>query len=321
MTKPIIKGARLFKGVNTSYCVSTDLLKIYERLGAIARDALNYAISIVEPGMPILELCERVENRIRQSGAKPAFPVNVSVNEVAAHYTATIGDKSVIPKGAVVKIDLGAHIDGYIVDTAVTVTFNPMYNQLIKASMKALEAAQLSMKPGVTLASVGTQIERAIKSFGFKPIKNLSGHLIRRYVLHAGKSVPNYDNGDRQRIVEGEVYAVEPFSTNGAGYVDDGPQVTIYHLFKNPNPRDPHYEVLSYISSEIGPLPFTPRWLVTRFGEEVGNVINELYMKDYIYGYPVLIEHGKGLVAQVEDTFIITKDGAIPVVNVLSLLK
>ena len=321
MAKSIIKGARLFKEVNASYYVSTDLLKIYERLGAIARDALNYAMSIVEPGMPILELCEKVESRIRQNGAKPAFPVNVSVNEIAAHYTATIGDKSVIPKGAVVKIDLGAHIDGYIVDTAVTVTFNPMYNQLIKASIKALEAAQLSMKPGVTLASIGAQIERAIRSFGFKPIKNLSGHLIRRYVLHAGKSVPNYDNGDRQRIVEGEVYAVEPFSTNGAGYVDDGPQVTIYHLFKNPSPRDPHYEVLSYISSEIGPLPFTPRWLVTKFGEGVGNVISELYMKDYIYGYPVLIEHGKGLVAQVEDTFVITRDGAIPVVNVLSLLK
>ncbi|WP_054855502.1 type II methionyl aminopeptidase [Vulcanisaeta sp. JCM 16161] len=278
-------------------------------------------MSIVEPGMPILELCEKVENRIRQSGAKPAFPVNISINEVAAHYTATIGDKSVIPKGAVVKIDLGAHIDGYIVDTAVTVTFNQMYNQLIKASMKALEAAQLSMRPGATLTSIGAQIERAIRSFGFKPIKNLSGHLIRRYVLHAGKSIPNYDNGDRQKIVEGEVYAVEPFSTNGAGYVDDGPQVTIYHLFKNPSPKDPHYDLLSYISSEIGPLPFTPRWLVPRFGEGVGNVISELFMKDYIYGYPVLIEHGKGLVAQVEDTFIITRDGAIPVVNVLSLLK
>lgn len=302
--------------------MSTELLKIYERLGAIARDALNYAMSIAEPGIPILELCEKVENRIRQSGAKPAFPVNVSINEVAAHYTATISDKSVIPKGAVVKIDLGAHIDGYIVDTAVTVAFNPMYSQLIKASMKALEAAQLSMKPGATLTSIGAQIERAIRSFGFKPIKNLSGHLIRRYVLHAGKSIPpNYDNGDRQRIIEGEVYAVEPFSTNGAGYVDDGPQVTIYHLLKNPSPRDPHYDVLSYISNEIGPLPFTPRWLVARFGEGVGNVINELYIKDYIYGYPVLIEHGKGLVSQVEDTFIITRDGAIPVVNVLSLLR
>jgi len=301
--------------------VPSDLVRIYERLGVIARDALNYAMSMVEPGMPILELCERVENRIRQSGAKPAFPVNVSVNEVAAHYTATIGDKSVIPKGAIVKIDLGAHIDGYIVDTAVTVTFNPMYNQLVKSSMKALEAAQLIMKPGVTLTSVGAQIERAIRSFGFKPIKNLSGHLIRKYVLHAGKSIPNYDNGDKQKIVEGEVYAVEPFSTNGAGYVDDGPQVTIYHLLKNPSPTDPHYDVLSYISSEIGPLPFTPRWLVPRFGDKVGDLINELYVKGHIYGYPVLIEHGKGLVAQVEDTFMITRDGAIPVVNVLSLLK
>ncbi len=304
-----------------AYHVSADLLKIYERLGAIARDALNYAMSIVEPGMPILELCERVENRIRQGGARPAFPVNVSINEVAAHYTATIGDKSVIPRDAVVKIDLGAHIDGYIVDTAVTVSFNPMYNQLIKASMKALEAAQFSMRPGTTLTSVGAQIERAIKSFGFKPIKNLSGHLIRRYVLHAGKSVPNYDNGDRQKMVEGEVYAVEPFSTNGAGYVDDGAQVTIYHLLKNPSPRDPHYDVLSYIYNEIGPLPFTPRWLVDKFGSEVGNIISELYVKDQIYGYPVLIEHGKGLVAQVEDTFVITRDGAIPVVNVLSLLR
>ncbi|BDR92015.1 type II methionyl aminopeptidase [Vulcanisaeta souniana JCM 11219] len=321
MAKTITNRARLFKGVNAAYHVSTDLLKIYEKLGSIARDALNYAMSIIEPGIPIFELCDRVENRIRQSGAKPAFPVNVSINEIAAHYTAVIGDKSVIPKGSIIKIDLGAHIDGYIVDTAVTVTFNPMYSQLIKASMKALETAQLSMKPGVTLTSIGAQIERVIRSYGFKPIKNLSGHLIRKYELHAGKSVPNYDNGDKQRINDGEVYAVEPFSTNGAGYVDDGEQVTIYQLIKNPRTKDPHYDVLSYISNEIGPLPFTPRWLVPRFGDGIGNLIHELHMKDYIYGYPVLIEHGKGMVAQVEDTFIITKDGAVPVVNVLSLLK
>jgi len=301
--------------------VSTDLIKIYEKLGSIARDALNYALSIVEPGVPILELCGKIEDRIRQGGAKPAFPANIGINNVAAHYTATVGDSSVIPKGSIVKIDIGAHIDGYIVDTAITVSFNPMYNQLIKAAAKALEAAQLSMKPGVTMSMVGAQIERAIRSFGFKPIENLSGHLIRRYELHAGKSIPNYDNGDRQRILEGEVYAVEPFSTNGAGYVDDSPQVTIYRLMKNPKPKDPHYDVLAYVASEIGPLPFTPRWLVPRFGDAVVSVVDELYNKGYVYGYPVLVEHGKGLVAQVEDTFIITRDGAIPVVNVLSLLK
>ncbi|MFB6470389.1 MAG: type II methionyl aminopeptidase [Vulcanisaeta sp. AZ3] len=301
--------------------MSTDLIKIYERLGNIARDTLNYALSIVEPGMPIIELCEKVENRIRQGGAKPAFPVNVSINEVAAHYTATVGDKSIIPRGSLVKIDLGAHIDGYIVDTAITVSFNPLYNQLIKAAAKALEAAQLTMKPGITVSSVGVQIERAIKSFGFKPIENLSGHLIKKYELHAGKSIPNYDNGDRQKILNGEVYAVEPFSTNGAGYVDDDPRVTIYRLLKSPRVKDPHYDVLSYINNEIGPLPFTPRWLVQRFGDGVGDLINELSDKGYVYGYPVLIEHGRGLVAQVEDTFIITEDGAIPVVNILSLLK
>ncbi|WP_238375064.1 type II methionyl aminopeptidase [Vulcanisaeta thermophila] len=298
-----------------------EVLRIYERLGKIARDTLSYAMSIVEPGMPILELCERVEDRIRQGGAKPAFPLNVSINEVAAHYTAVVNDKSVIPRNSVVKIDLGAHIDGYIVDAAVTVTFNPMYNQLIKAAAKALETAQLVIKPGVNLGFVGSNIERAIKSFGFKPIENLTGHLIRRYELHAGKSVPNYDNGDKQRILEGEVYAVEPFATNGAGYVVDGNQVTIFRLIKNPRPRDPHYEVLSRINSEIGPLPFTPRWLVPWFGDGVVNVVNELSARGYLYGYPVLIERGKGLVAQVEDTFIVTRDGAVPVVNVLSLIR
>jgi len=293
------------------------LIRLYERIGAIVRDSLKYALSIVEPGIPMIELCEKVEDRIRSGGAKPAFPLNVSINNVAAHYTARVNDDSVVPRGSVVKIDAGAHIDGYIVDAAITVSFNPVYNQLIRSVTKALESAQMVLRVGNTLGNVGAHIERTIRSFGFKPVENLSGHLIRRYELHAGKSIPNIDNGDRQRIREGEVYAVEPFATNGIGRVEDSPPITIYRVLK---PSD-DTEVLRYLRDEIGPLPFTPRWLVPRFGDGVVSIIEDLHRDGKLYGYPTLVEVSGGFVAQIEDTFIVTRDGAIPLVNVLELLK
>jgi methionyl aminopeptidase len=298
------------------FSMDESLVRLYGRVGAVVRDSLGYALSIVEPGMSVLELCERVEGRIRSGGVRLAFPLNVSVNDVAAHYTARVRDEYTIPRGSVVKIDAGAHVDGYIVDAAVTVSFNPVYNQLIKAVIKALDSAQSALRVGNTLGSVGAYIEKAIRSFGFRPVENLSGHLIRRYELHAGKSIPNVDNGDRQRIREDEVYAVEPFATNGKGRVEDSPPVTIYRLVKSDGS-----ELLRYISEEVGPLPFTPRWLVPRFGEDAEALVEDLYRSGKLYGYPTLVEAGGGLVAQVEDTFIVTREGPIPTVNVLDLLK
>ena len=295
-------------------------MRVYERVGRVVRDALEYAISIIEPGMPVLELCERVESRIRSMGARPAFPLNVSINEVAAHYTAVVNDGMRIPKGAVVKVDVGAHIDGYIVDAAVTVIFNQAYGHLVKAAAKALEAAQAALRPGNTLGGVGAQIERVVKSFSLRPIENLSGHLIRRYELHAGKSVPNVASGDRQRVLEGEVYAVEPFVTNGRGLVEDRQPVTIFRVLRAGKQRGVD-EVLRVIEEVAGPLPFTPRWLVDRLGPDAQRIVEDLYRRGELYGYPMLVEQGGGLVAQVEDTFVVTRDGAIPTVNVLELVR
>ncbi len=300
--------------------MSGDIPDVYKRLGTVMRELLKYAMEITHPGMPVLELCERIEGRIRELGVKPAFPVNVSINEVAAHYTAVIGDKTVIPKNSIVKVDIGIHEDGYIVDAAVTISFNPIYDTLLKAAAKALEAAIYTLRPGVQLREVGARVERVIRSFGFRPIENLTGHLIRRYELHAGKSIPNYDNGDRQRVLEDEVYAIEPFATTGKGYVVDSPPVTIYRLPRGVKGDEPHQEVLKYIEAEFKTLPFTPRWLVGKFGHGVDGVIHELYLRGVLQGYPVLIEGGRGIVAQFEDTVIITRDGAIPIANTLSLV-
>ena len=281
----------------------------------------KHALNIIEPEMKVLELCEKLENLILSLGAKPAFPVNVSINDVAAHYTAKINDDLVIPRDGVIKIDVGAHIDGYIADAAITINFNPVYDRLVKASLKALEEVSKTLKPGKTLGEIGQVIEKTIKSYGFKPIENLTGHLVKRYELHAGKSVPNIDNGDRKRIIEGEVYAIEPFATNGKGYVVDSNEITIYRVLSTKVKDKELIMIMNYIVNEFKTLPFTPRWLIPKFGNQVLVKIQKLHADNKIYGYPVLVEAGRGFVSQFEDTFVITEKDTEQLVNTLELVR
>ena len=76
----------------------------YLQAGKIAAKAMKKAGELITPNRKMLEICEEVEEFIRKEGAKIAFPVNVSVNDVAAHYTATVNDKKVLPKKGIVKI-------------------------------------------------------------------------------------------------------------------------------------------------------------------------------------------------------------------------
>jgi len=154
-----------------SKSLSSEEVEISRKTGEIVHKTLNRALNIVKPGMKVLDLCEDLENYIRSQGAKPAFPVNVSINEVAAHYTAKIDDEYTIPEKSIVKIDVGAHIDGLIVDAAITVSFNPIYDKLLEASMEALKAVKTVLKHGVPIRKIGQVIEKTIKSFGFKPIR------------------------------------------------------------------------------------------------------------------------------------------------------
>lgn len=285
-------------------------------VGEIVHKALKYALDIIHPDMPVLELCEKIESFIAAQGAKPAFPVNIGINNVAAHYTAVKNDGLKIPKNSVVKIDVGAHKDGYIVDAAVTTSLGTnAYEGLVKASYNALKKAYEVMRPGVKAWQIGEAIEGVIKASGYRPIYNLTGHRIERYNLHAGDVIPNYaDKSASQSLKVGDIYAVEPFATNGKGYVVDQRNITIFRLIRNKSKKYQKYVDIIYAYSNA--LPFTPRW----FPQIPDEFYRDAIAEGVLYGYEVLVEEGGGFVAQFEDTFVVEEGGVRPLARTLELL-
>ncbi len=285
-----------------------EAIKKLLKAGEIAKTVREEAARIAKPGMKLLDLANYVENRIRELGGEPAFPVNIGVNMIAAHYTPVIDDESTIPDNSIVKIDLGVHVDGYIADTATTVAFSSVFEGLLEASRKALENVVKSLRPGMRVNEIGRIVEETITSMGFKVIKNLSGHSIDRYLIHSGKSIPNYNElFTRWRLSDG-VYAVEPFATNGVGYVKEGAKTTIYALIDRKTRLTVNEKKLfNRIWSERRTLPFCERWYLGLFNnkELLRNTIALMRRHKVLYGYPILVERGGGYVSQHEHTFII----------------
>ena len=164
-------------------------------------------------GSTLAEICEYAESEIIKRGAKCAFPVNTSLNEVAAHYTAEPNDPKTVSDSDLIKIDLGAQINGYIADTAVTVNYDPQYDSLVQTAENALESAMSMIKSGIKSKDVGRKIQNTIMDMGFKPIANLSGHSLDQYTIHAGKTVPNMWSIGAFDFSGDEAYACEPFVT------------------------------------------------------------------------------------------------------------
>lgn len=284
------------------------------KAGKIAAIALKEGTTLIKPGAKLLDICEYVEKRIQELGGKPAFPCNISINQIAAHYSPYIDDSLTVPEGAVVKLDMGAQIDGYLSDTAITVILDDKYQKLAEASRDALNAAIQNFRAGINVGEIGKVIEKIIRMYGYKPVKNLGGHLIKRYELHAGISVPNIYERTPWKIKEGEVYAIEPFATDGGGEVIEGKDITIYAL-RNPNVKgltELEKKVLSEIEIRFKTLPFTERWLKD-LGEPsvIRNTLRSLARKKALVQYPILIEVKKGIVTQFEHTVLVTKDGPI----------
>jgi len=281
-----------------------------KKAGKIAKNALRLSEKLLKPEAPLLEIADTIEQYIIDHGGYPAFPVNISINDVAAHYTPDINDKSVIREGDVVKVDLGVHIEGWIVDAAITIEINDnKYKELIKASKEALDSVRKILKKGISISEVGSVIERTITNYGFKPIYNLSGHKIDRYILHAGINIPNYNNKAHIQISDG-IYAVEPFATNGVGYVRDGPSSTIYILQKTTGIRIPSLKkFVDEIFKKYRTLPFAKRWLYRDFGKKynIDLYVNLLKKNNILYEYPILVEKSGGIVSQWETTFYINE--------------
>jgi len=295
--------------------VGGEALRAYLEAGRIAARVREEAAKLVKPGTRLVEICEFVERKTIELGGKPAFPCNISINDVAAHYTPTIDDEGVIPDDAVVKLDLGVHVDGYIADTAVTIDTSGKWETLLEAVREALEKALETVRPGTRFAETGRVIAETITSYGYKPIVNLGGHSLDRYRIHAGESIPNmYDPTVPGKYRAGRAYAIEPFGTNGEGLVYEGDLVTIYALVRPTLRRrlDPFTRtVLEAIKERFYTLPFSERWLsdLTEDVTRLRRALQKLSKMGFLVKYPVLIERKHGIVAQFEHTVILTLDG------------
>ena len=294
--------------------VPQEELEKYRQAGKIAREVRTEIKKTVKEGMPIIDICEKVEGLSRQKGGKIAFPCNVSVNEIAAHYTSPPNDTEVIPEKALVKVDIGVHVDGYIADTATTVCFDPEYQSMVDTASEALQKAVEIIRPGLSISRFGSEIQKVIKTRGFKPVSNLTGHLIRRYVIHAGKSLPNVFNISPSRIKEGEIYGVEPFVTlsNADGRVDNMREAYIFRYQKNKSLKSAYAkQMLSYIKKNFTTLPFTERWLSDfQQSPDYKNAFSEILKSKAVIRYPVFVESSGKIVAQEEYTIMAVKDGS-----------
>jgi methionyl aminopeptidase len=290
-------------------------LKKHQHACKIAREVREEMRRTVREGMPIIDICKKAEALTREKGGKPAFPCNVSVNEIAAHYTSPPNDKQTIPERSIVKVDIGVHVDGFIADTAASVCFDPEYVDMVNTAEEALEKAVEILRPGLSITRFGSTIQKTIKTRGFKPVSNLTGHLIRRYVIHAGKSLPNVFNLSTSRIKEGEVYGVEPFVTvaTAAGRVENLREAYIFRYAKHKSLKEPYAkQILKYIKNNFKTLPFTERWL-SKFASSsrYKSAFSELLSSKALISYPVFVEASRKLVAQAEYTVMVVKDGCV----------
>ncbi|MDY6770311.1 MAG: type II methionyl aminopeptidase [Candidatus Nanohaloarchaea archaeon] len=283
----------------------------YIEAGRIAREAREIAVETAEPGTPLLDIAEAAEEYIRAEGAETAFPVNLSIDDDAAHYTPSRGDDAVFEEGQLLNIDVGAQVDGYIGDTAVTVDPAGDHAELVAASADALDAALELVEPGVTLGEIGAAIQDAIESRGFTPVRNLSGHGLDRYTQHTGKTVPNIDTGSDEELEAGEAVAIEPFATDGAGTVKDGRPGNIYKLEDGNARGRTERKVLGEVKDRFRTLPFTDRWLESVPPARVTAAIRNLVRSGNLHAYDVLTESDGGMVSQKEHTVIVAENPVV----------
>lgn len=279
----------------------------HREAGEIVKSAKAEAAGLVEAGNRAVEVAEAVEELIRSAGGAPAFPCNISINEVAAHYTPAREDDLTFAEGDLVKIDIGAHVDGYIADSAFTVSLGGD-DELVTAAGKGLQAGIDAVRAGADTSDIGASIEETIREAGCRPIVNLTGHGLERFVQHADPSVPNVGGRGGVELDEGQVIAIEPFTTRGAGRVVEGGVGEIYAQVGDARGiRSRGARKLMETVEGFNELPFAKRWLPK--GGRTSLYLNRLVADGVVKNYPVLREAKGAAIAQAEDTVIVTSDG------------
>jgi methionyl aminopeptidase len=289
----------------------------YIKAGKAVIAAKKLAKELVKPGALFFEIAEKCEDEIIKHNCELSFPINMSLNEVAAHYSPPIKDNTIVPEKGLLKIDVGSHYNGFIADSAFTINLDgdSELQKIIDAADEGLKAAIKIFKPGTKLYELGEAIQKKINSFGFNPVRNLGGHELKRFNLHAGPFIPNVkDVQHNQELKPGVAYACEPFATPGDGWVNNGSSSYIFRLIKKLKKNVPYQELnyMNKIEQITHKLPFSPRILAKNKvipTNQIERYLNTFLRKNVIMEYPILIEQTRKYVSQQEHTIIIDMDG------------
>ena len=281
----------------------------YVRAGKVIQKARDRARKISEPGTNLKVIADEIEEMIRDEGLEPAFPVNLSIDDAAAHYSPGVRENRELKPDDVLKVDIGAHSNGYIADTALTVNPSGERQEMIDTVEEVLEKALNFVEPGKTVGELGKYVEKQVPE-EYEVVRNLTGHYLDKYTQHAGVSIPNYANGSEHVFEVGDAFAVEPFLTDGSGKIKNGSAGNIYKLEREASVRGKAERKLMSQIKDFGGLPFSTRWF-DDYGAREKMAMNKLVQGDIVHSYPVLNEISGGTVVQAEHTVVLTEEGKV----------
>lgn len=283
-----------------------EVLENYEKAMKIAEEVVGYARKTDLFNRKALDVAEELENVIKTLGGKPAWPVNILINEIAAHYTPDVNDTLTLKENDLVKIDIGVQINGYISDNAFSVCVGSSSHPLIEASEKTLEEAIKLIKVGTKIFEISDVVENTINNLGFNTIRNLCGHAVERFNQHAHPSIPNGKNTIKEEIEPDQVIAMEVFTTNGSGWVvESSPTLIFKYKQDKPVRLWEARKLLDMAKNQFETLPFTRRWIKEISPLKFDMAVRQLLEVDALYDYPPLKEESNGLVAVTEKTIIV----------------
>jgi len=288
-------------------------ISAYKKAGKIWTKAIKLAEQKAKSGVKLLDLAEQVEKMIKDEKAEPAFPVNLSVNEEAAHFTPEINDTRVLNETDLLKIDIGVAYEGYIADGAISININNEYAKQIEATKKAFENAVSITKCGAKVDDIGKAIEDTLKKEGFNPVYNLGGHGLNQFEVHDSPNIPNHSNKSGEVLEEGAI-AIEPFSSTGKGFVGEANKVEIFDLTDVKGVRNPYARKLLAFCEKYEGMPFAERWIrkeskLSDFQATIA--IRELMKAGCFHPYAGLKEEKGTLVAQYEKSLLILENDTI----------
>ncbi len=288
-------------------------LDMLRKSGSIAAQCREWARETIRPGMTVRELTEGIEAMIVRLGARPAFPAQSSRNNIAAHYCSTPDDTLAYEVGDVVKVDLGVHVDGYVTDTAFSIELGDQdrYGGLVGASRKALDAAIETAGPGVSVGQIGAAIQAAIEGEGYKPVRNLTGHGVSRWLVHCAPQIPNVADDTPNILRIGQVVAIEPFATDGRGYIQDKGTAEVFMMARRKPPRNMRGMNPKVVDAllEWNGLPVARRYFRQFEEREVVQTFQKLIRNGELHPYPPLVEKPGAMVSQAEHSIIVHEDG------------